>query len=356
MGAIEDDTEKRGGTGVPQDAAAPPERDAVTGAQPGALKNRLGRKRRANRGEKAMVPDATFESYYGKPILNEPTWSALDIAGYLFMGGLAGGSSIIAAGAEFTDRPTMARNSKVMALGAITASLVALVHDLGRPARFLNMLRVFKPSSPMSVGSWLLSVYGPQAGVAAVTAVSGKFVGLGRVATVGAAVTGPAVAGYTAALMSDTAVPAWHDGHRNLPFVFVGSATMAAGGFAMAASPLAEAGPARRAVLLGAAVETVAQELMEREMGLASETLHKGTAGKLTTLSRIFTATAVLTSMAAAPRSRFAALVGGAAALAGSACTRFAIFHAGVASSKDPKYVVVPQRERVDARREHAAR
>jgi DMSO reductase anchor subunit len=346
-------TQGSGGTGVPQDAEAPPERDAVTGAAPSVLE-RDGKKKRKGGGrrEKAMVPDATFESYYGKTILNSPTWSALDIAGYLFMGGLAGGSSIIAAGADLTGRPAMARNSKIMALGAITTSLVALVHDLGRPERFLNMLRVFKPSSPMSVGSWILSIYGPQAGLAAVTSVSGKFTRVGRVATIGAALTGPAVAGYTAALMSDTAVPAWHDGHRHMPFVFVGSATMAAGGFAMAASPLAEAGPARRAVVLGAVVETVAQEMMEREMGLASETLHQSTAGRLTTLSRALTATAAVTAVTLAPKSRIAALAGGLAALAGSACTRFGIFHAGVASAKDPKYVVVPQRERIDARRE----
>ena len=103
-------------------------------------------------------------------------------------------------------------------------SLAALVHDLGRPARFINMMRVFKVTSPMSVGTWLLSGYVPAAGVAAATALTGRLPRLGAAATAGAALLGPAVAAYTAALISDTAVPAWHDGYPEMPFVFTGSA------------------------------------------------------------------------------------------------------------------------------------
>ena len=93
-----------------------------------------------------MVPNATFDSYYGLPILNAPVWHSPDIPGYLFLGGLAGTSSVLAAGAHLTGRAQLAGRTKVVAAGAIGLSAVALVHDLGRPSRFYNMLRVVKPT------------------------------------------------------------------------------------------------------------------------------------------------------------------------------------------------------------------
>jgi DMSO reductase anchor subunit len=297
-----------------------------------------------------MVPDAEFRSYYGRPVIREPTWAATDIAGYLFLGGLAGASSVLAAGAELTGRPALAMTGKVGALVAISGSTAALVHDLGRPSRFVNMLRVVKPSSPMSVGSWLLAGYGPPVGVAAVTALTGRFPGVGRLATLGAGLVGPAVAAYTGALIADTAVPTWHAGFRELPFVFVGSAAAAAGGLGLIGAPLAQAGPARRAVLLGAALDVVAAKRMERGMGLAAEPLRTGTAGRLLRAAEILTVTGAVVGGVLGGRSRLAAVLGGAAALAGSACTRFGVFHAGVASARDPRYTVVPQRERLRER------
>ncbi len=70
------------------------------------------------------------ESYYGRPIINPPVWEEREIAGYLFLGGLAGASSILAAGADLTGRPVLARGSRLMATGAISLSLLALVKDL----------------------------------------------------------------------------------------------------------------------------------------------------------------------------------------------------------------------------------
>ncbi len=310
----------------------------------------MSKTRRRRRGEQLMVPEADFQSYYGRPVLKEPTWAALDIAGYLFLGGLAGASSVLAAGAELTGRPALSRTGKVGALVAISGSLVALVHDLGRPERFLNMLRVIKPSSPMSIGTWLLSVYGPQVGVSAVTNLTGTFPRIGRVATIGAGLVGPAVAAYTAALISDTAVPTWHEGYREMPFVFVGSAACAAGGLGMIGAPVAEAGPARRAVVLGAALDVVATKRMERGMDGAAEPLRTGTAGRLMRAAEILTVCGAVVGGVLGRRWRAAAVAGGLASLAGSACTRFGIFHAGVASARDPRYTVVPQRERLDSR------
>jgi hypothetical protein len=289
-----------------------------------------------------------FTSYYGKPIINPPRWEELNIAGYLFLGGLAGASSVLAAGADLTDRPALAKAGRVAALTAISGSAVALVKDLGRPERFYNMLRVVKPTSPMSIGSWILAAYGPLAGVAAATAVTGLFPRLGRLAGVGAALTGPAVAAYTGVLFADTAVPAWHAAHRTLPFTFVGSAAAAAGGLGMLVAPVEEAAPARRTALLGAALETVTSTAAERGMGIVGETYRDGRAGRLMTASRVLTIGGALGGTLLGRRSRVAAALSGLALLAGSACTRFGIFEAGMASARDPKYTVVPQRERLN--------
>jgi formate-dependent nitrite reductase membrane component NrfD len=296
-----------------------------------------------------MVPPAEFRSYYGMPILNKPVWAPLDIAGYLFLGGLAGASSALAAGAQATGRPRLATPLKAGAFGAISLSLVALVHDLGRPERFLNMLRVLKPTSPMSVGSWLLTGYAPLAGAAAVTAVSGRLPRTGAAATAGAAVLGPAVAAYTAVLVSDTAVPAWHDGYRQLPFVFTGSAATAAAGLGLLTAPAAQNAPARRAAAFGAALELGGTEVMKRSIGLSAEPLEQGRARLLLRASEALTS-AGATAAVLGGRDRRLAAAAGVALLAGSAALRFAVFEAGVRSAQDPKYVVQPQRDRLDAR------
>ncbi|MER6378455.1 NrfD/PsrC family molybdoenzyme membrane anchor subunit [Streptomyces sp. NPDC001250] len=307
---------------------------------------RRRRRGRGGRGEQPMVPDAAFSSYYGRPVLTRPTWKAPDIAGYLFLGGLAGASSLLAAGAQATGRPGLAAPAKLGAAGAISLSLAALVHDLGRPARFLNMLRVLKPTSPMSVGSWLLAGYAPLTLTAAATEVAGRYRLLGSAATVAAAVLGPALATYTAVLLSDTAVPSWHEGYRELPYVFAGSAATAASGLALAAAPAAQAGPARRLAVLGAALELGAFRTMKRRMGLAAEPFNQGRPRLLLCAAELLTAGGAALALASG-RDRRPALAAAAALLTGSAALRFGLFHAGVASAEDPKYTVVPQRERL---------
>ncbi|MDT7733039.1 MAG: hypothetical protein QOE12_213, partial [Mycobacterium sp.] len=117
--------------------------------------------------EQLAVPPAEFRSYYGRAVLKTPVWE-WKIAAYLFTGGLSAGSALLAAGADLTARPALRRVSRVGALTSIVASMYLLVADLGRPERFHHMLRVAKPSSPMSVGTWILVAYGPGAGLAGV--------------------------------------------------------------------------------------------------------------------------------------------------------------------------------------------
>lgn len=321
-----------------------PDREAMTGVHAGR------RGRRGGRGEQPMVPPAEFSSYYGKPVLNSPVWESRDIAGYLFLGGLAGAASVLAAGADLTGRRELATAAKTGAAAAGGLSLLALVHDLGRPARFLNMLRVFKVTSPMSVGSWVLSGYLPAAGVAALTALTGRLRPVGAVATAGAALLGPGVAAYTAVLISDTAVPAWHDGFREMPFVFVGSGASAAGGLGLLAAPVEQNAPARNAALFGTTLELAASQVMEKRLGkLVAEPYHHGRGGKYMKAGQVLAGLG-LAGAVLGRRSRVVSALAGAALLGSSAVTRWGIFHAGLASSGDPKYTVVPQRDRAGRR------
>jgi hypothetical protein len=339
--------------------------------------------------------DHPGDSYYGQPIINPPVWEEREIAGYLFTGGLAGASSILAAGADLTGRPTLARGSRVMATGAISISLLALIKDLGRPARFLNMLRVFKPTSPMSVGVWILFFYGPLAAVAATSDVLGRAPRTGRAAGLGAAALGSAVATYTAALISNTSVPAWREGRRELPILFAGSAASAAAGWGLVIAPTAESDPARRLAILGALVELGAEQALSRRLGMIAEALDEGKAGKRMKVAKALTVAGTIGAVASgigapasadgrgragriaagrplphpfggAPRvaglgarhagsgpdraRRALAIASGAALLAGSAFTRFGIFEGGMASARDPKYTVEPQRARLEAK------
>ncbi|EHR60994.1 NrfD/PsrC family molybdoenzyme membrane anchor subunit [Saccharomonospora cyanea] len=309
--------------------------------------------------EPATVPRAEFRSYYGRPVLKPPVWEWL-IPAYFFTGGLSAGTAVLAAGADLTSRPALRRVGRVSALASLGASTYLLIADLGRPERFHHMLRVARPTSPMSVGTWILAAYGPAAGLAAVSELVPKPLRrslparllrrLARPAGLSAAAVAPAVASYTAVLLSQTAVPAWHSAHSHLPFVFTGSAAASAGGLGQVLVPVEQAGPARAFAVSGAAMELVASKLMERGLGLVGKAYSEGRAGRLRSWSHRLTVAGTVGSLLAARRSRAAAALSGLALLGGSVLQRFAVFRAGVASTEDPQYVVVPQRERLAER------
>ncbi|MDX3072699.1 NrfD/PsrC family molybdoenzyme membrane anchor subunit [Streptomyces sp. MI02-7b] len=311
--------------------------------------------------EQPMVPRADFRSYYGRPVLKPPVWE-WKIPAYLFTGGLSAGAALIGAGADLTGRPELRRASRIGGFGALLVSMYLLIADLGRPERFHHMLRVAKPTSPMSVGTWVLVAYGPGSALAAVAEVLPASVRAtlpgrllrraARPAGLSAALFAPGVASYTAALLSQTAVPAWHGARQELPFVFTGSAAASGGGLGMLVAPVAEAGPARRLAVVGAAAEVVASRLIDRRPGFVTGAYTTGRPHRLRKASEYLTLGGALTALTLARRSRAAAAVGGLALLAGSALQRFGTFEAGVTSTKDPAYVVKPQRERLDARRE----
>lgn len=306
--------------------------------------------------EQSMVPRAEFRSYYGRQILKTPVWGD-KIAYYFFAGGLSGGAALLAAGADLTGRPALRRGSRVGGLAALGAGAYFLVADLGRPERFLHMLRVAKPTSPMSMGTWLLAGYGPAIGLAAASelvpkrwqkTVPGRLVrALGRPAGLVAAALAPGVASYGAVLLSQTAVPAWHAGHEELPFIFTASSAASAGGLGMIVAPVSEAAPARRLATYGAVVELAASRRLESRLGLEGETYGTGVAAQYLQRASTLTAAGVLGSVVLGRRSRIAAAASGLALLAGGVFERLGLLHAGIQSTEDPKYVVEPQRRHI---------
>ena len=168
-----------------------------------------------------MVPPAEFTTYYGRPILHTPPWGH-EIPAYLFLGGVAGGSGLIAAGAAFTGREVLRRNSRIASIVAVALGGAALAKDLGRPERALNMMRTLKLTSPMSVGSWILTGFGTGAGISlaaelapamlphkvATNAVVSQAISVADpIGSVTSAFFAPPLAAYTAVLLADTAAP-----------------------------------------------------------------------------------------------------------------------------------------------------
>ena len=211
--------------------------------------------------------DGQYNSYYGQPIIKEPVWKPV-IPAYFFAGGLGGASAVLAFAARLTDFQRLARSATLIGFGSLAVSPVLLIVDLGKPSRFYNMLRLFKVTSPMSVGSWVLSGAGGSIGVAAVCEVFGIFPRIKLIAQFFAALFGLPLSTYTAALIADTAVPVWHEARRELPFVFAGGAAASAGAAALFATPRREATdrPDRLAIA-GAVWNRSASRTMEHNLG-----------------------------------------------------------------------------------------
>jgi hypothetical protein len=303
-----------------------------------------GRRRRRD----LMVPEAEFGSYYGRPVLKEPAWT-LEVPWYFFVGGMAGASAPLAVAARVAGNDRLARSAVTVAGAGVAVGVPLLMSDLGRPERFHHMLRVFKPTSPMSMGSWVLAAMGPAAVGAAVSDRFGILPGLGRTAEVVSGLLGPVLCTYTGVLVADTAVPVWHEAGRELPLVFAGSALASAGAAATVLTPAADAGPARRLAALGALLELGAVGAMERRLGELAEPYRQGPAGRYARLARGCTAVGAATVALAGARRRWAAVAGSGLLLAGSALERLAVYKAGFQSARDPKYVVKPQRASAEA-------
>jgi Polysulfide reductase len=295
-----------------------------------------------------MVPKDRPRTYYDRPVVKPPVWRP-EIPWYFFTGGLGGASSVLAYAATLTGNHRLARRSWFFAFLGISVSPLLLISDLGRPERFFNMLRVFKITSPMSVGSWLLVANSAAVTPAAAGQILGFPKGLGRRAEPAAALLGPPLVTYTAVLIANTANPAWSEARVELPLLFASGGAASAGAAAAIATPARYAGPARRLALAGAAGEIVNSQLMKWRLGGLARAYEEGEAGKLDKISTALTV-AGGALLAGTGRRRMGAVAGGTLLIAGAVCKRWAVYKAGIASAEDPQQTVGPQRRRMEQR------
>jgi formate-dependent nitrite reductase membrane component NrfD len=296
------------------------------------------------------VSENGFRSYYGRPVIKEPVWT-WEIPTYFFTGGLAGASSVLSLAAKIARREKLSRVSLYVGALADVVSPVLLVSDLGRPERFHHMLRVFKVTSPMNIGAWVLLVSGGASNTAALLDLADRLEPVKLAAEAVAALAGPPLATYTGVLVSDTAVPVWHEGRHELPWIFGASAAASAGAAACMFLPVGEAGPARRIAVGAVAAEGSLMQVMELRLAEVGEVYRQGAAGKLSWAAKALAGTGAAILATRGGRSRRAAALGGAMVCAGELCLRWSVFRAGFQSARDPKYTVSPQRERL---RSHA--
>ena len=286
-------------------------------------------------------------SYHGRPVLKEPEWT-WEVPWYLFAGGLAGASSVLAVGAALTGDRALAHRMRLIAAASAAISPPLLIADLGRPTRFLNMLRVFKPTSVMSVGSWTLASYSSVAIANAALSHLGRLPRVRPALDVASGVLGIGMTSYTGALVADTSIPVWHEARRHLPPLFASSALASAGAagvLASAVSPL----PARRLALLGATSELAIDAAMHRHLGSLADVYGTGPAAGFQRVARAATIAGAATT-AFARRSGVTRRLGAGLVMAGGVCLRWAVFKAGFQSARDPQAVIGPQRARLDAR------
>lgn len=284
--------------------------------------------------------------YYGAPLLKEPQWTPL-IPLYFFVGGAAGSLGVIGALADILgDDTDVALTSRWMALSGAVLSGALLIVDLGRPSRFLNMLRVFKPQSPMSIGSWVIAGFSASAGLASfadlLNALGGPrpiarlTSGVGRV---GSVLLGMPLHNYTGVLIASTAIPVWNTHRCSLPHEFGMS------GLQAAVSLLELSGYDNRTSLnllgllsCGAETAEFAHAISDRKPETVP--IRRGSSGALVQAAAVLSGPLPLGLRLASiftgkRRSRTLRIAAACCGIVGSLCLRFGWLKAGKASARD---------------------
>jgi formate-dependent nitrite reductase membrane component NrfD len=295
------------------------------------------------------VRENEFRSYYGRPVIKEPVWT-WEIPTYFFTGGLAGASAVLSSAAALTGNDKLARTALYVGAAADLVSPALLISDLGRPERFHHMFRVLKVTSPMNVGSWVLLFSGGASSTAALLDLAGRLRRVRTAAAIVSTLSGPPLATYTGVLISDTAVPVWHEARRELPWIFGASAAASAGAAASMFTHPRDAGPARRLAVAGVLAEGALMQAMQLRLGGLGEVYRQGEARTFSRAAKGMATAGAALLATRGRKSRGAAVLGGALVCAGELSLRWAVFKAGKQSARDPKYVVESQRRR--ARRE----
>lgn len=292
----------------------------------------------------APFPKATPETgYYGVPLLKEPQWKP-EVPVYFFVGGAAGASAVIANMASWlSDDRELVRSARWIAAGGGALSSALLIKDLGMPSRFLNMLRVFKPQSPMSMGAWALSAFSSFSAASAFANLMrqklGSSVLIGLVENAAgmlATATGLVMSSYTGVLIGATVIPVWNENVGTLPQHF------AASGLNSAVSLLELLGhdDSRALNLLGisaSSYEVAEGLLLESKRHRVNEPLRQGWSGAMVRAGGVLSGPAPLALRLAYAVSGNKKLRRAAAwsSIAGSLLTRFGWVQAGKASARD---------------------
>ena len=297
----------------------------------------------------APFPTASVETgYYGIPLLKEPPWT-WEIPLYFFVGGAAGSAAVVGAIANYTgaDRKIV-RDARWIAAAGSVISPALLISDLGRPARFLNMLRVFKPQSVMSVGVWTLMGFSTAASATLFAQLLSDRYGpsfpvrlLERAGEAASVLFGLPFSNYTGVLIGATSIPAWNRNVGELPIHFGMSGLSAGVGL------LELMGNRRSRALqmlgLGAALwECWEGALIESRGGAALKPLTSGPSGAVTRLGGLLsgpvpTALRLMSLFSGKERTDSLCKAAAYSAVAGSLLTRIAWIYAGHVSARDWK-------------------
>jgi len=289
------------------------------------------------------------------PFMKAPVWT-WEVPLYFWVGGVATGSSFVALACDLAGDERSARIARRVALGAVMPAPVLLIADLGRPGRFVNMLRIFKPRSPMNMGAWCLVVFS----ASAAASVGADLVRLRRPASALGAVTaffGGYLGSYTGVLLASTAVPLWARSRLFLGPIFVATAT-ATGASAcrltLVAAGLPEGHPTRSALgtlEAGAMLtELTLSTVNERRLGRASAPLSQGRAGRLFKFAKWAVRGGLVLGYARSPLSARYHHVASVLYLAAGLAFRFAWVEAGKESAHDEEAVALTARGRVTVR------
>ena len=298
-----------------------------------------------------VAPESASDpTYYGRPVIKKSVWS-WSIPVYYYVGGTAGGAAVLGAAATLAGRdqfPRLVPCSRWIGVAGGGISAALLIYDLGKPSRFLNMLRVFRPTSPMNMGSWILTGFSSLCGLAAIASRGPAAVrGIGDAAGIGAGIFGLALSGYTGVLVTNTVVPVWQRPHRTMPLLFIASA-------ASSASSLLNFFPwsrsENRAIIVFGALGKLADigcgQLAEQQIEsvpAAVAPLRDGFSGFLWKAGKALSAASLVLSLApGSSRSKTRWI--GALGTAGALSLRLGIHYAGQRSAENPRATFHQQR------------
>jgi formate-dependent nitrite reductase membrane component NrfD len=160
-------------------------------------------------------------TYYDRPLLKKPHWD-WNVITYLFLGGVMGGSGLVASLAQRSEDKALERTSRYLSVPLAMACPALLISHLGRPERFLNMMRIVKFRSAMSLGVWGLIGYSGFATLNAAAMLARRNVN--PLSSAMQALFGGFIMTYTGVLLSGTAIPIWGKGKYHIPAMSVASA------------------------------------------------------------------------------------------------------------------------------------